>query len=324
VRRVLTAALATALWGLPAAGAAQEPEPPPSAEEVEARALFDRGRQLAEERRFSEAAEAFTRSLALVDRPSTAFNLGTCLYALERYVEAIEVLDRFEPEPDDPDAESGRADAARMLAHARASVARILVEVVPEDAEVFVDGDALEGGGTRLLAVNPGPHVIRAEAPHHAPRLIEVDVAAGRRVVRAISLTSTRQPARLEVSLSDRPGAAIFVDGQRVGVDEVSLELEAGPHEVRWQAPDAEAPEVRRIELDWSERLRLAIESPPAAPTPLVEEPAFWAVGGGVLGAVAVAVVIGVLVAETAPQPGGGSSGVLLQPSRGSVEISGP
>jgi len=325
VRRLLIVTLAAALIA-PSIGVAQdaEPEPAPSAEQVEARALFDRGRQLAEDRRFSEAVEAFTRSLALVDRPSTAFNLGTCLYALERYVEAIEVLDRFEPEADDPDAEAGRADAERMLAHARASVSQILVEVEPRSAEVFVDGAALEGAGTRRLTVNPGPHVIRVEAPHHAPRLLEVQTAPGAQLRRAVALTSTRHPARLDVSLVDRPGATIFVDGRRVGVDEVSVELDAGEHEVRWQPPDADAPQTRRVELEWSERLRLAIESPPSASTPLHEEPAFWAVGGGALVAVALGVLIGVLVADAEPQPSGGSTGVVLRPGSGSLEITAP
>lgn len=324
MQQLLTVAVVAALL-LPSVSVAQdvETEPLASPEEVEARALFERGRQLADDRRFSEAVESFTRSLWLVDRPSTAFNLGTCLYALERYVEAIAVLDRYEPEPDDPDAEAGRADAERMLAHARASVARIFVDVVPPDADVHVDGAPLDGGGTRSRTVNPGPHVIRVEAPHHAPRLLEVDAAPGARVRRAVSLTSTRRPARLEVSLVDRPGAPIFVDGERVGVDEASVELEAGAHEIRWRSPQAEAPEVRRIELDWSERLRLAIESP--APVPLHEEPAFWAVGGGLLGAVALGALITVLVAaDLEPQPGGGSSGVVLRPSRGSVEIDPP
>ena len=64
----------------------------PDPDTVEARAHFDRGRGLAEQRRFSEAAEAFRQSLALVDRPTTAYNLALCYYALERYVEAIHAL----------------------------------------------------------------------------------------------------------------------------------------------------------------------------------------------------------------------------------------
>ncbi len=62
---------------------------------AEARALFARGSELANERRFSEAAEAFSRSAELLERPSTLFNLGLCHYALGRHGAALEVLERY-------------------------------------------------------------------------------------------------------------------------------------------------------------------------------------------------------------------------------------
>ncbi len=308
--RALSLAL-VALLSFAGLAAAQVPPDDPAA--AEARAHFDRGRELAESRRFSEAVQAFERSLALVDRPSTVLNLAICLFALERYVEAIEALERYEVGADPAVEGDGIADARRMLGHARANVARLVVEVAPAEAAVLLDGAPIEGGAARERAVNPGPHVVRVEAPHHAPALLEVEIAPGETIRRAVTLESTRRPARLEVRAS-RPDARIAIDGRDVGAGEAALELPAGPHEVEVRASDGD-PVARRVELDWNERLRVDLQLPGAAP-PLHESPEFWGILGGTVAAVAAGVLIAVLVVELGddPAPNGGTTGEVLRP----------
>lgn len=135
---------------VPATSSAEDPDV------AEARALFERGRALAEQRRFSEAAEAFTRSLALVDRPSTSFNLAITLSTLGRHVEAIEALEHYEASANLATEGDAVVEAQRMLAHARASVAEIVIDVVPADASVSIDGAPLPGGAQRTRVLNPG------------------------------------------------------------------------------------------------------------------------------------------------------------------------
>ncbi len=305
--RVVRAALALAALALAAGPAcAQDATPPEDPAAAEARALFDRGRALAEERRFSEAVESFERSLELVERPSTVFNLALCHYALERYVEAVAALERFERVADpDADAESG-PDARRTLAHARAAIARLVVEVEPADAAVTLDGAPIEGGATRERALNPGPHVLRVEAPHHATALLELDAARGEALRRAIALEPTRRPAALEVEVDGAPGAVIEVDGRAVGTGRAALDLDAGRHEVR-AIPPGGAPIVEVVALDWNERVRLALLAPPPA-TSAAAEAALWAALGGTLGAAVVAVIVAVVATLPAPSPNGGST----------------
>lgn len=312
--------------GLAGVAKAQAPAGPDATDAdpnaVEARAQFERGRELAEARRFSEAVQAFTRSLELVDRPSTVLNLAICLFALERYVEAIDALERYEAGADPSVEADGLADARRMLTHARAAVARVVIEVAPVEAIVTVDGDPVGGSATRERAVNPGPHVVRVEAAHHAPALIELDAAPGATVRRAIALESTQRPARLEVRAMGRPDARILVDAQAVGVGSAVTELPAGAHEVRVLLTDSDAV-AHRVELEWNEHLRLDLPAPPPE-TPLVERPELWAIVGGTVAGIAVGVLIGVLAAGVDAQPDGGTSGEVLRLDGGHGGVSLP
>lgn len=279
----------------------------------EARALFERGRELADTRRFHEAAEAFSASLALFDRPSTVFNLALTLFAIGRHVEAVAELERYlaATSPEDPLEAAGRADAERMLAHARRSISQLELTVLPEDAEVRVDGELVTGGGTRTIPLDAGTHVVRADAPGHAPSLVEVRTQPGEARRHAIQLASTRTPARVVVSVGDTPEAVITIDGEEVGRGRAALELEAGSHEVRVTHPSL-APITRAIELDFGEHLELAIAPSARVGGGLGEEPAFWgALIGVVLAAAGAGIALGVALAAE-PQVHGGSSGVVL------------
>ncbi|MBX3270160.1 MAG: PEGA domain-containing protein [Sandaracinaceae bacterium] len=310
MRRVIPLALLAIACS--AVARAQDPGPEDDARALEARGHFEEGRSLAAARRFGEAAQAFERSFALSERPSTRFNLAVCLFALERYVAASDALERFlamEGADDDP---ASAADARRMLAHARARLARLIVEVEPADATVTVDGAPLEGGAVRERAIDPGTRTVRASAPHRATAVLELTVAPGGELRRAIALESARVPARLEITVEPRRDAVIVVDGREVGTGEVTLSLDAGAHEVRVLAPSTD-PIVRSVELAWNERLRVDVVRP-AAPAPLYEDPVFWgAVAGCLFGAAAIA-VIATLLAEP-PAPSGGSTGAVLRPS---------
>lgn len=304
-------ALIAALFASSAAIAAAQPIaseiPPEDPRVAEARAEFERARELAEQRRFDEAAEAFARSLELAPRPSTAFNLGACLYARGRHVEAVVVLERYLAEADPAAEGSGIADAERMLADSRRSVSRLTVEVEPADARVVVDGAPLEGGAARTITLDPGTHVIRAEADGHAPALIELSTRRGETARRAVALEATRLPATLIVEAPE--GASVRVDGRPA---EGAVELQPGSHSVEVSAPGL-APVTREVDLAWNERVRLAIAPAERARSDL-EEPAFWIGALGAGAAVGVAVLIGVLVSTAGSGPDGGTTGVVLTP----------
>ncbi|MGE0785129.1 MAG: PEGA domain-containing protein [Sandaracinaceae bacterium] len=236
-----------------------ETEAAPTPEEIEARALFDRGRELADLRRFSEAADAFTRSVALVDRSSARFNLAVCFYALNRYVEAEAELTRYLAAADRASEGASYDDAERMLAHARSAIGELTIEVEPSDARVMVDGVAVATGPRRSVAVNPGPHVVRVEAEGYAPQLATVVTSAGERSAHVAHLASTRRPATLEVRAGEAP---IAIDGRPVGIGDARVALDAGHHSV--VVGEGGNITQRDVLLDWNQDLRLELVVPPA------------------------------------------------------------
>lgn len=291
-----------------------------SPEVVEARAFFERGRALATEERWSEAVEAFERSYELVPRPGTEFNLGLSLYALDRYVEVVDVFTRYLATVDRADeAEaSSIADADRLLGRARRRVVRLVLEVAPADAAVTIDGEPTEVGATRERALNPGTHVVRAEAPGFEGRLLEVETGRGQLVRRAIALESTARPALLTLHIA--PAEAVLeVDGAVMASVE-NLELAPGSHRVSVQLEGHE-PLLREIELAEGERLALDLRLPPAQRA-WYRSTVLWTVVGVVAaGALGVGLGVGLSGDSGHGSSGGGgsggSTGVVLSTLRG-------
>ncbi|MFK7988016.1 MAG: PEGA domain-containing protein [Sandaracinaceae bacterium] len=317
------------LWLLvvgPAFAQDAEPAASDASEEVdptteEARAFFDQGRALADAHRYAEATEAFTRSLSLIERPSTRFNLAVTLFAQGRHVETMAVLEAYLAQQDAEDSED-RLEAARMLSLARGRVAELAFEVLPVDATVILNGQPLGGSGTRRATVDAGVHVVRVERVGHAPVLLSVEAEPGQTVRRAVELVSTQVPSTVHVS-SALPTAHIQIDGEPHGVGATTLTLEAGRHTVRVVAPEQAAFE-RVIEVGWGESHHVfAPGIAPSTSTDLVEEPALWGAIAAGVGALAVGVLVGVLVAEP-QEPSGGSTGVVIVSQRAPIEVTLP
>ncbi len=272
--------------------------------EEEARILFDHGRELAEDRRFAEAAEAFERSLERHARPSTRFNLALCLFALGRHVETLDVLERYVEEAPPEEAE-GVIEARRMMALARGRLATLAVEAVPADANVTIDGEAFADASE--LRLDPGVHVLRVAATDHATRVIRLELDAGERRRELVRLESTRSPALLSLSV-DR-AATITLDG--VVVEALRDErLEPGSHQLRVEAPGASWGRELTLESGQHHEIDLTLPPEPPPPAEWWQKPWPWlAAGVVVVGGVLAAVLLGGRTGD----PSGGSTGVVLE-----------
>lgn len=269
---------------------AQEQEDPRIAE---ARALFERGSELTRQRRFSEAAESYTRSAELVERPSTLFNLAMCHYALGKHLEAGRVFERFLEIADPEEHGAMIAEAREMHAHGQRQVGELTLELLPPDAHVTLNGEPLEGeGGMRRARVNAGTHVVRVDAPHHAPQLLEIPVRAGARVRRAIALSNTFRPSSLVIDTD--PDAEVRIDGEASSSDR---EIDPGVHRVEIvragfppYSADVEVGEAERVRL----RLDAITRDAEREPMPRWKHPLVWAaIGVVVAGAAATALALG-------------------------------
>jgi len=103
--------------------------------------------------------------------------------------------ERSYPSESAPEAESGDSVSGDMVSGAPVSgdIARLLLEVQPSDAVVYLDGNFLGTGsevqGLRAgLVVDPGQHTLEVVRPGYETREVEISLSAGERVDLMIEL----------------------------------------------------------------------------------------------------------------------------------------
>ncbi len=279
--------------------------------EVEARALFRRGITLTRQERWGEALEYFRRSRALVERPSTTFNIALALLRLGRPTEARAALTEYISQSEgNPREEQRRRQAGELLSLAMSSIAELVLTLTPATADVRVDGVLREGqGAERIIALDPGTHSLGVTREGYVPQTLELSVLEGEHVSREISLEERTDPARVQVTASVA-SAVISVDDAEVGTGRWTGDLEPGRHVIEVRADDHE-PFRRVIDVEAMQRLDVTA-SLSRREASLWANPWLWvAVGVVVLGA-GVGVGVGVASSGTA-EPYGGTTGVVLQ-----------
>jgi hypothetical protein len=176
---VLTLAPAVHAQDATTATTATPADPIPAPGVVEAQAMFRHAVELGDQDRWAEALELFRRSYALVQRPSTQFNVGFALFHLGHLREAIAIFDTYLAGTEGDTSEL-HAEAVRRRAEAVASLATLDVAIDPPDATLRVDGQTDPStGATRTLTLDPGRHLVLATAPGHLEAQREVSLLSG-------------------------------------------------------------------------------------------------------------------------------------------------
>ncbi len=283
--------------------------PPAAAEDpsaVRARELFQQGVGLSRAERWAEALAAFQQSLALVERPSTLLNIATALQRLGRSRECIAAVDRYLAVSDATADAEARTRATTLRDAMVAALAHLALAVLPDDAQVSINGVVAPLEPGRPLELDAGTYAFVIEREGHLTSRFTLDLAPGANASRAVSLAPRpAEPARLEVS-TQVGGARIEVDGDVVGTDEIEMEVVAGSHVVRVSASGWD-PFERTLSIDAGTRARVDAQlSRPGACQSLECEPAFWIVGGLLIAAMAAtAITLPIVLAEEEPPYGG-------------------
>lgn len=303
------------LCGCLAAPAWSEPSPAPD-KVKEARRLFDLGLSQADRSMWGQALENFQASRALMDRPSTLFNIGNALVRLGRYAEGIIALEEYMRTPE------GNAKAARRKAHelldlALRSVATVEVVLAPPEAELKVDGLDVPGSGERRrLTLDPGLHSIEAKAKGYSAGARRQQVAGGETSTIELALTPEAPSRGKIVARSPTLGALLFIDDREVGRGAAAVEVEPGSHQVEAKAP-GHAPLRRVLEVSagGTHEVELAlVPLAPAAPPAAAEEssilssPWLW-LAVGTAAAAAGGITIGVVASQGETAAYGGTIG---------------
>jgi hypothetical protein len=287
--------------------------PEPDSEEVanEARELFRRGVALSRQERWGEALEYFRRSRALVERPSTTFNIALALLRLGRPTEGRATLQEYIAQSEgNPREAARRQQAGELLSLAMSTIAELTLALSPIDAEVRVDGVLREGAGeTRVISLDPGSHSLRVTHDGYIAETLDLSVLDGERVSREIALAERNDPAEVRVTASVA-NAIIVVDGAEVGTGRWSGSLAPGRHTIEVRAEDHE-PFRQEIEVEAMER-RDVTASLSRIEGSLWSNPWLWVAVGVVVVGAGVGVGVGVASSGTA-DPYGGTTGVVLQ-----------
>ena len=185
--------------------------------------LFKRGKQLALQKKWSGAYEAFKRSFELKRSHDTATNLGQAAYKLKKFGEAAHYLDYALRDMPPSEPASKRSTVASMLEAAQKEVTTVRLAVVPVDANVAVDGkshgsvSALDG----RLYLDVGEHAISASAPGFEKHTESIAATKGAERTLTLKLVRATQSSGASLPSSglaeSNPGASGNGDPQRNG-----------------------------------------------------------------------------------------------------------
>jgi len=169
--------------GAPSVGSAQSESTTSSLEDVEAaRALAKEGLTAVKEERFEDAIDPLSRSLALHRAPFTLYTLGLAYEGANRPAAALESFRQFLKLPSSEAMKPYQQPAREAVTELEERVAHVVLTVTPGG----VDGLVLRIDGRRLpdaalglpRLVDPGRHVVEADAPGYLPTESRFEVAA--------------------------------------------------------------------------------------------------------------------------------------------------
>ena len=266
----------------------------------QARDHYQRGVALLAQNQFADAAEAFDRSIALLERPAAVYNLAVALRGAGQHRRAITVLEHYltlTAERDD--------DARTLLRDSVGRVVHVGLRIAGTPDEVLVDGQAVAAtNGPRDVELDPGEHVFEANRRGFTAARTARRFEPGEHSEVALDASLQALPATLAIDAGN-PAAMLFVDGRSVGRAADAVSLPAGRHALEVRAPGA-TTERRVIDLSPGGRLTLSITlTTPAVQRGIASQWWFWT-GLGVVAAGA-AVGIGVAAGSHTETPYAGT-----------------
>jgi outer membrane receptor for ferrienterochelin and colicins len=213
-----------AVWG---SAIVARPQPALADNATEAKLKFDRGLQLYERGRVREALDEFFVSNRLSPNPSVAFNIATCLDALNRFDDAYSAYSEYlAHDLSAAERKQGEEALARILP----KVARLKIDSTPAGASIFLDRKNLGQYGytPRSLAAPPGDHQVLLSLSGYETAKMGVTLVRGKEAT--LDVTLSPQKGRIRVS-SRPPGARIHlgaIDGDVLGTTPATVDVPFG------------------------------------------------------------------------------------------------
>jgi tetratricopeptide (TPR) repeat protein len=263
-----------------------------------ARSLFAQGVELMAEERYAAAATHFERSLELRESAVVHYNLASALVQLERFVEAVEHLERVLSNAEAPP--RARAAAEQLLREAEPRVGYLTLDIRGDATGIAIalDDRALPTAAVGVaVPVDPGARTVVVRRGEEIVAQGVAEVSEGRTAVLALEVPPPPAIAPPPNPLSFSPGSTLLEDLP-----------EGEPETDATEVPDP-AEVARR---DDARQRRDAARTETSSDDSMLTNPWFWTgVGAGVVVAVVVATVVALIVVS---EPAKGINGT-LEPS---------
>jgi len=197
----------------PAVSDTQAPVAAPTADGAQlnaiARALFDEGLAFVDSGDWLQAADRFSRLLAVRYSAVAAYNFGLAQARLGKLVTAAETLRRLLADAALDD--TVRQSAVSLQAEVQRELGSLTVRVAPDahGCMLYVDGQVWPVAAWGVaVPVNPGQHSLSLRLGRATLRSVAIEVAAGAHVEHLLSLRAVPGPAAAPASSSVPAGDA--------------------------------------------------------------------------------------------------------------------
>ena len=245
---VCTVALATPARAQSSAPAAAT-DTTDAARKEQARAHFERGATLVRTQAWETALAEFLLSRELFPTRGNTQNAAVCLRQLERYDEALDMLESLLAAFPALSA-ADRAAAEEDMRQLRQQVGALDIRVTESGAQVQIDQRAR---GTSPLAkpvrVRAGSHGILVYKAGFVTSVSRVDVAGGQVVRVDARLEALRESGRLRVLEQSGKPAEVIVDGFEVGSAPWEGSVSAGGHTVTLRGEEAAGTQPAQVSV---------------------------------------------------------------------------
>jgi hypothetical protein len=197
---------------------------------AEAKARFDRGMKLLEERDDAGALAELRRAQELSPERQTLLMIGVLYGTMNRPVEALAALDRVLEQAAALSPE--QRTVARQRREEQARKVGYLRVVVSAPAAIEIDGiEAGRAPDQAAIPVAAGAHLVAALSPGHVPARKEVLVAGG-----------VTEELRFDLVPSEMTAVSVYSAGGQLGVRKVALEAQLARYTPAQRVPPGPGP----------------------------------------------------------------------------------
>jgi len=183
-------------------------EAPSPAELERARALFQKGVELANQGQFGAAEVRFRGALDIHHAPAVEYNLAAALFELHQYEEAFNRCQSVLRHRDTPGPLRERAQALERALYPHVARLTVIASSASNDLTVRVDGEALDASLLGVpRAVPPGNHLVLAARGELTLSQRSVDVPLRTAAIVDLSLIVAEAAIQPRHTIAAEPGA---------------------------------------------------------------------------------------------------------------------